>query len=398
MAQARVVASDPDPARTRALADAAVELLTRAPFAVVVHDAALVVTGWNEAAGRCFGFTAEEAVGRPLAGLLLAPADAAGWAAAIGRGETSGAFVCARKSEGPLRCEWQAQAIAGASPTWICIVTPTSRTSLDERVLTALLDNLPISIWAVDRRGDYVFHDGLGVEQIGVQRRSWIGLNLWKLWGDNPGTAETLAQVRAAMDSNLKTHAFAEAMGLTWETWCVPLLGDDGTAEIVVSATMDITANRRAEAELRARLELIEQQQQMIKDLATPIIEVWEGVLTVPLMGAVDGDRTTELMERMLSEVARKRAHHAILDLTGVEHVDARTASYIIDLVRAIRLLGAEAILTGIRPSVAQIFVDVGADLSRVPTHSNLRSGLEHCMQRLAQGRARKAAAGTSRG
>lgn len=382
MAQARVVASDPDPARTRALADAAVELLTRAPFAVVVHDAALVVTGWNEAAGRCFGFTAEEAVGRPLAGLLLAPADAAGWAAAIGRGETSGAFVCARKSEGPLRCEWQAQAIAGASPTWICIVTPTSRTSLDERVLTALLDNLPISIWAVDRRGDYVFHDGLGVEQIGVQRRSWIGLNLWKLWGDNPGTAETLAQVRAAMDSNLKTHAFAEAMGLTWETWCVPLLGDDGTAEIVVSATMDITANRRAEAELRARLELIEQQQQMIKDLATPIIEVWEGVLTVPLMGAVDGDRTTELMERMLSEVARKRAHHAILDLTGVEHVDATAVVQLARTVQAVGLLGTEMVLTGIRGAVARRLVELGADLRGAAVRQTLQGGIDLAMRR----------------
>lgn len=393
MVLARVVASDPDPVRTGAVADATVELLTRAPFAVVVHDDALVVTGWNEAAARCFGVAADAAVGRPLAGLLMTEADAAAWRAALGRGETAASFACTRIGAGPLKCAWQAQAIAGAAPTWICIVTPAPRASLDERVLTAVLDNLPISIWAVDRRGDYVFHDGLGVAQLGIERRSWIGLNLWKLWGGNEGTADTLRQVQAAMDSNKQTHAFAEAMGMTWETWCVPLPGDDGAADLVVSVTMDITPSRRAEVELRERLATIEHQQKMIKDLATPIIEVWEGVLTVPLMGSVDGERTTELMERMLAEVARKRARHAILDLTGVEVVDARTAAYIIDLVRAIRLLGAEAILTGIGPGVAQIFVDVGADLSKIPTRSNLRSGLEHCMQRIALGAARKAGA-----
>jgi rsbT co-antagonist protein RsbR len=94
-------------------------------------------------------------------------------------------------------------------------------------------------------------------------------------------------------------------------------------------------------------------------------------------------------MERMLGEVARVRARHAILDLTGVEHVDARTAAYLVDLVRAIRLLGAEAIVTGIRPSVAQIFVEVGADLSAIPMRSNLRSGLEYCMRKLQARRGR---------
>lgn len=380
MAGPRVLPSDGDPTRTRAVADAAIELLTRGPTPIVVHDEALTITGWNAAAERCFGFTADEALGRPLVGLLLTEETAATWRAGLSAAAPT-TVACARKSGAPQRCAWTFQAIAGEPGAWLCAAEPVAAPSLDERVLMALLDNLPISVWAVDRKGDYVFHDGLGVAQVGVERRSWIGLNLWQLWGDNPGTVETLAQVKNAMEHDKHTHAFAEAMGMVWETWCVPLKTETGEVDIVVSATMDITATRRAETELRARLEQIEEQQQVIKDLATPIIEVWDGVLTVPLMGNVDSERTTELMERMLAEVTRVRARHAILDLTGVEVVDARTAAYLLDLVRAIRLLGAEAIITGIRPSVAQIFVSLSSDLSTIPTRSNLRSGLEYCMR-----------------
>jgi rsbT co-antagonist protein RsbR len=385
MAPTSVLPRDADAERTRAVADAALELLTRLPAPVLVHDPELVVTGWNAAAERCFGFTADEAVGRRLDEFLV---DAAAWRAALAD-PAAATLACARKDGGRVRCAWTVQAVAGAPARWLCAAEPQPGPSLDDRVLAALLDNLPLSVWAVDRRGDYLFHDGLGVAQLGIQRRSWVGLNMWELWKGNEGTAETLRQVQRALDSGESTHAFADAMGLSWETWCAPSRREDGEIDLAISMTMDITASRRAEAELRERLDQIQEQQRLIKDLATPIIEVWEGVLTAPLMGVVDGERTTEMMERMLGEVARVRARHAILDLTGVEHVDARTAAYLVDLVRAIRLLGAEAIVTGIRPSVAQIFVEVGADLSAIPMRSNLRSGLEYCMRKLQARRGR---------
>jgi rsbT co-antagonist protein RsbR len=382
MAKIPVVSLDADGDRTRAVADAAVELLTRAPVPVVSHDADLTVTGWNAAAERCFGFTAEEIVGRSLVGILLDGEAAAAWRAGLAAPGDAVTLACARKAGGQQRCAWTLQAIAGEEPRWLAMGQPIAGPSLDERLFGAVLDNLPISIWVVDRRGDYVFHDGLGVAQLGIQRRSWVGLNLWEMWKGVEGTTETLRQVRVAMDSAQQTHAFAEAMGLHWETWCVPLKNEDGEVDLVVSTTMDITAHRRAESELQARIEQIEEQQKLIKDLATPIIEVWEGVLTAPLTGVLDGERATEMMQRLLGEVVRVRARHAILDLTGVEQVDERTAAYLVELVRAIRLLGAEAIITGVRPQVAQIFVSLGADLTAIPIRSNLRSGLEYCMRK----------------
>lgn len=382
MASVSVVSLDADADRTRAVADATVELLTRAPVPVVAHDAELIVTGWNAAAERCFGFTAEEIVGRSLAEVLLDKEAAAAWRAALAAPGEAVTLAGARKAGGALRCAWTLQAIAGDKTRWLAMGQPIAGPSLDERIFKAVLDNLPISIWVVDRRGDYVFHDGLGVAQVGVERGSWVGLNLWEMWKGVEGTKETLRQVRVAMDSAQHTHAFAEAMGLYWETWCVPLKDPDGAVDLVVSTTMDITTYRRAESELQARIEQIEAQQQLIKDLATPIIEVWEGVLTAPLTGVLDGERATEMMQRLLGEVVRVRARHAILDLTGVEQVDERTAAYLVELVRAIRLLGAEAIITGVRPQVAQIFVSLGADLTAIPIRSNLRSGLEYCMRK----------------
>ena len=379
-----IVPHEATDAQIRAISDAATLLLSRGPQPVVMHDAALIVTAWNAAAERCFGFTAAEAIGRSLAEFLLPGEAAAAWQAALsGDAEAAPTTVaCARKAGGARACAWRFQAIGGATSAWLCAGEPAREPSLDERIFGAVLDNLPISVWAVDRKGDYLFHDGLGVAQIGVERRSWVGLNLWTMWGDNPGTVETLRNVQLAMESDQSTHAFAEAMGMAWESWCVPVHDAEGAVELVVSTTMDITASRRAEAELRARIEQTEQQQKIIKDLATPIIEIWEGVLTVPLMGSIDSERATELMERTLAEVVRVRARHTILDLTGVEVVDARTAAYLIDLVRSIRLLGAEAMITGIRPSVAQIFVSLDADLRSIPTRSNLRSGLEYCMSK----------------
>lgn len=140
----------------------------------------------------------------------------------------------------------------------------------------------------------------------------------------------------------------------------------------------------RAEKELRGKLELIARQQELIQALGAPIIEVWDGVLTVPLVGTIDSGRTDDLMPKLLGEVNRKRAKHAILDLTGVDTVDTATAAYLLDLVRAIRLLGAEAIITGIRPTVAQTIVSLGSSFVEIPTYANLRSGLEYCMRRLS--------------
>ncbi|WP_434417313.1 STAS domain-containing protein [Nannocystis pusilla] len=117
-------------------------------------------------------------------------------------------------------------------------------------------------------------------------------------------------------------------------------------------------------------------------------------MITLPIVGLIDSVRTAEIMDNLLQTVARTRARFAILDLTGVEVVDTGTASHLIGMIQAIRLLGAEGILTGIHPVIAQTIVSLGVDLTRVGVHAKLRDALQYCITRL--GRSKRPAAPTA--
>ena len=117
--------------------------------------------------------------------------------------------------------------------------------------------------------------------------------------------------------------------------------------------------------------------------MATPIIEVWDRVLCLPILGLVDSVRTADIMENLLQTIVNTRARYAILDMTGVEVVDTSTAGHLLGLVRAIELLGAQGIITGIHPNIAQTIVTLGTDLSRITVHANLREALRFCLARL---------------
>ncbi|WP_240807040.1 STAS domain-containing protein [Polyangium spumosum] len=143
----------------------------------------------------------------------------------------------------------------------------------------------------------------------------------------------------------------------------------------------EVEERARTERELRDKLELIARQEEAIRALSTPIIEVWDGVLSLPLIGVVDSRRAAEMMERLLDAITYKGAEVAIIDLTGVDTIDAETADHIGRLVRAAELVGARCIITGIRPAVAQTMVEFGIDLTRIVTLSTLREALRRCMR-----------------
>lgn len=137
----------------------------------------------------------------------------------------------------------------------------------------------------------------------------------------------------------------------------------------------------RTEHQLRDKIEVIARQEEAIRALETPIIEVWEGVLTLPLMGVMDSHRAAATMERLLAAITQKGATTAILDLTGVEVIDTSTADHINRLAKACALLGAQCIITGIRPAVAQTMVGIGIDMNNVVTLATLREGLVRSMK-----------------
>ena len=142
----------------------------------------------------------------------------------------------------------------------------------------------------------------------------------------------------------------------------------------------------------------IERQRFAIQTLSTPILRVWDDVLALPVIGVVDTQRSAEIMEKLLAAIVEQQARYVILDITGVEVVDTKTADHFIKVINSARLLGAQCLLTGIQPAVAQTLVDIGIDLSSVTTLRNLQDGLRECLRRMDVRQKLSAKAGTAAG
>src|SRR5258706_3772743 len=131
-------------------------------------------------------------------------------------------------------------------------------------------------------------------------------------------------------------------------------------------------------AQLRLQHEIIVAQRRMIQELSTPIIPISDKILVLPLIGTIDSARAQQIMETMLLTISKHQAAVLIIDITGVGMVDTGVAHYLLQAARAAQLLGTRVILVRISPEVAQTVVQLGVDLSSLPTYSTLRVGLEH--------------------
>ncbi|MBL8632280.1 MAG: STAS domain-containing protein [Myxococcales bacterium] len=135
-----------------------------------------------------------------------------------------------------------------------------------------------------------------------------------------------------------------------------------------------------ADEQLRAQLERLSAQQAAIMALATPIIQVWDGVLVLPLIGELDEERMQALTESLLSALQERRARLAVLDLTGVPTLNQSSAQHLYRIATAVRLLGAEALLCGLRSQVVQTVTSLGVDLSSLATTRSLQDALRRCI------------------
>ncbi len=132
------------------------------------------------------------------------------------------------------------------------------------------------------------------------------------------------------------------------------------------------------EAYIESRQNIINRQYAEINEISTPVIHVWDGILALPIIGTLDSTRTQAVMENLLKAIVSTESSVAILDISGVPAVDSLTAQHLIKTVNATRLMGAECIVSGIRPETAQTIVQLGIDLSGITTKSTLASALKH--------------------
>jgi len=141
-----------------------------------------------------------------------------------------------------------------------------------------------------------------------------------------------------------------------------------------VTAVRDIRNRKRRE-------ETIRRQAEEILEISTPTLRVWDGVLVAPLIGTLDSQRSQRLVDALLNAIVASGSEIALVDITGVPTIDTQTAHHLIETISAVRLLGAEVILTGVRPSIAQTLVHLGIDLSGITTRASLATGLRVALE-----------------
>jgi rsbT co-antagonist protein RsbR len=205
-------------------------------------------------------------------------------------------------------------------------------------------------------------------------------------WARTRSVLAALSQSRAAQGASAgETSYFVMALkkplfgGLQRQLSADPKQVFD--AMWAASTLIDKMAQWTATTYQRSREEVIQRQQQELLELSTPVVKLWEGVLAVPMIGTLDSSRTQLVMESLLQRIVETGSELAIIDITGVPTVDTLVAQHLLKTVTAIRLMGADCIISGIRPQIAQTIVHLGIDLQGIVTKATLADALQLAMK-----------------
>jgi rsbT co-antagonist protein RsbR len=183
-------------------------------------------------------------------------------------------------------------------------------------------------------------------------------------------TATFVFSLKQPLFDRLRQEVGEDAEALASEIWVATLL-------------LDQLGLYTMEVHQKAREEVINRQQQDMLELSTPVVRLWDGVLALPLIGTLDSARTQVVMESLLQRIVESGAALAIIDITGVPTVDTLVAQHLLKTVAAARLMGADCIISGIRPQIAQTIVHLGVALGDVTTKATLADALAVAFNRL---------------
>ena len=182
-------------------------------------------------------------------------------------------------------------------------------------------------------------------------------------------TAGFVFSLKRPLFSILRREYQGDPAALGEETW-------------TITALLDELGLHTADAFIQSREEIISRQQEEMLELSTPVVKLWEGILALPMIGTLDSARTQIVMESLLQRIVETGAEVAIIDITGVPTVDTLVAQHLIKTVTAARLMGADCIISGIRPQIAQTIVHLGVELGNVVTKANLADAFAVALQR----------------
>lgn len=263
-----------------------------------------------------------------------------------------------------------------------------------------LFDNNPDGVCIADSAGNMVMNPA-GMRILPGPHRPGFPIDevsksfgLFLPDGKTPHPMETLPLMRAVLkrETVRDYEMFCRSPDIPDGVWisvtATPLASGGG-----VAVFRDITERRHLEESLAAgnrelgrqmdeNRELIERLRLAVDELSTPVLELWDDVLALPVVGVVDTVRSMRMMDKALSEVVSRRCRFVIIDITGVDVVDTSTADRFMKLARAIELLGAECVISGVQPAVAQTLTELGVSFRGLITQRNLKRALDFCIAR----------------
>ncbi len=263
---------------------------------------------------------------------------------------------------------------------------------------TAILDE-----WISNQRAANAMRSGLIDEaELRQQSKTFLGAlrEALSLRGTSERPNDALSEVRQYLQELSKARAYQGFSPAETATFVMSLkqplfrrlqtsLGNDAVAlgnELwACSELLDRLGLVTIEAHQKSREEIIARQQRELLELSTPVVELWDEILALPLVGTLDSERTQIVMETLLQRIVENGASVAILDITGVPTVDTLVAQHLMKTVAATRLMGADCIISGIRPQIAQTIVHLGVDLSEVTTKATLADAFAAALQRIGR-------------
>ncbi len=248
------------------------------------------------------------------------------------------------------------------------------------RMINAMLDTEVIML---DSDGDILTWGDGAVRLKGYTADEVVGRNITIFYTEADADS---GLVRTELDEAMRTGRYE---GEGWRVrkggqrfWAnvviQPIYGDDGTVTGFVKVTRDLT-------EQRERERLVQRQRDEIMELSTPVIQIWDRVLALPLIGTLDSDRAARFTENLLQRIAEDEAAVVILDISGVPMIDTAVAQHLFKTIQGARLMGAESIISGVRPETAQAMVHLGIDIGAITSRSTLRDALQLAFNILAQ-------------
>jgi len=352
--------------------------------AILTLDPKGYITTWTPAAARLKGYEADEIIGKHFSVFYTKEeVDSGKWkreletAAREGRSEDEGwrvrkdgtrfwanvTITALRSKDGTLR------GFGKVTRDW------TARRRAEEKFRT-FLESAADAVVIVNSKGEIAHVNSQTEALFGYSRAELLGKPVEKL------VPERFRSQHPRHRSGYFTDPRPRAMGANLNLFAVHKDGHEFPVEISLSpveteeGTM-VTSSIRDVTQRRQTEEKIQKQSRDIMEMATvPVVQVWEGILLVPLIGMLDSARTQQLMERLLQRLTETASPVALLDITGVPTVDTQTAQHLIETIKAVRYIGAEVVLTGVRPAIAQTLVHLGVDLSGATTRSSLAAGL----------------------